>query len=143
MENEYSEEPEESQGEPVEIYSKLAIRIFAILFSPVFGGVMLMQNLKDAGYRKEGNIVLFSSIAYTVMMMIVINSMPHPNSAVTLFFSVIAAVIMADYVFPKYFPDKDYYPKSVQKPIMIALIICIVFFLLIYYGGGMPAPGVK
>jgi len=40
------------------IYSMKAIIAFSLIFSSIFGAVLLMQNLKDIGKKKEAKIVL-------------------------------------------------------------------------------------
>ena len=76
MENEYIE-PEENQDaqqqeETVEIYSKRAIFWFCVLFNPIFGGALLMQNLRDVGYKREANKVIFSSILYFLVSQLIL-----------------------------------------------------------------------
>ena len=138
MENEYLEQPEENQDEAVEIYSRRAIRGFAIFFSPLFGGILLMINLRNVGYKKAANLVLAGSLAYTFLMGIAINYVLPANGMSTIVFSVIGGILLADYVFPKYFPEEDYYPKPIWTPLLIGIGMCVLFFTLMYQSGQMP-----
>lgn len=50
----------------IKIYSKNAIWLFLIFFAPIFGGILLCQNLIDFYKKKEANIVLLTTIAFTI-----------------------------------------------------------------------------
>ena len=56
------------------------------------------------------------------------------GSYTPLFFNIFGAAILTGYFFKKYFPEDDYYPKSIGKPLIISVIISLVVFLIIYYG---------
>ena len=63
---------EEQEEEAVEIYSKRAIFWFFFLLGPVFGGVLLMMNLKEAGYKKAINSILIFIVAFDVLSEILV-----------------------------------------------------------------------
>src|ERR1700743_2446794 len=64
------QQPEE-QG--IDIYSKLAVLLFSIFCSPLIGGVLLMLNLRSAGYKKEGTRVLLFAITYQLISSVVVS----------------------------------------------------------------------
>ena len=135
----YEDEPEETPQEAVEIYPKWAIRGFAIFFGTIFGGVLLMLNLRRAGYKKAAVMVLVVSIIYTVISAVATSFISHnPGSMAGLVFNIIGALMLADYFFPRYFPDNDYYPKSIWNALGISILINITFFLVLYYSGYLP-----
>jgi hypothetical protein len=37
---------------------------------------------------------------------------------------------LTQYFFKKYFPDDDYYPKSIQKPLLVAIIVGFLMIIL-------------
>jgi magnesium-transporting ATPase (P-type) len=141
MEDQYiepEEQPEEeSKEEAVDIYSRQAILGFSIFFSTIFGGVLLFWNLRNVGYKKAANGALLFSICYSLFCMLLVSSVKTFAFA-PLFFNVAGGVILSSYFFPKYFPDNDYYPKPIWKPLIISLLICAVLMTIVYYGGGMP-----
>jgi hypothetical protein len=141
MEDQYiepEEQPEEeSKEEPVDIYSRQAILGFSIFFSTIFGGVLLFWNLRNVGYKKAANGALLFSICYTLFCMLLVSSVKTFAFA-PLFFNVAGGIILSSYFFPKYFPDNDYYPKSIVKPLVISLLICLTLFSIIYYTGNLP-----
>src|ERR1700712_803835 len=60
-------EPDEEQ-QPEEqgaaIYSKATLLFFSIFFSPLVGSVLLMLNLRSAGYKRQGTMILLFGIAW-------------------------------------------------------------------------------
>lgn len=133
MEFEENNAPEEQGGEYIEIYSKRAIFWFSVLASPIFGGVLLAYNLRAAGYKKALYIVsaftiLFTAISsfaiyqYITVYKVNLNvDFSNPNvdphflilNLISLGLKLICGFIFIQYFFPKYFPEDDYYPKSI------------------------------
>ena len=74
---------ESNQNNAHKIYSKKAILGFSIFFAPIFGGVLLRQNLIDDNRKKEANIVLLTSIVFTVLTILIVNSMEKKTSSLT------------------------------------------------------------
>jgi hypothetical protein len=58
---------DELEEDAVEIYSRRAIFWFFFLLGPLFGGVLLMINLKEAGYKKAVNSILIYVISFDVI----------------------------------------------------------------------------
>lgn len=139
MENEY-EEPEENQEEQqqeaVEIYSKRAIFWFCLLFNPIFGGALLMQNLRDVGYKREANKVIVFSVLYFFIPQLILK--PFNLNILTFFLVVLglnigAGFILTEYFFTKYFPDNDYYPKNILQVLLKCMLIIMVLIILAAY----------
>lgn len=81
-ENTDSEDPANIEFEENEIteilpefYSKRVITAFSLIFSTIFGAVILMSNLKKKGEQKGRVQVLIFSIIYSAGMIFTINSM--------------------------------------------------------------------
>lgn len=144
MENEESERDQPTENS-IAIYSKTAILWFSIFFSPVVGGILLMLNLRSVGYKKEGSMVLYFSIAYRILSVIALNyfvKMPQINVTnpdfhalikpftYSLALDIIGGGILAEYFFKKYFPDNDYERKSITRPLIIVILIAIPLGLL-------------
>ena len=114
-----------------EIYSKRVIYIFSFLFSSVFGGILLMQNLKDINKRKEANIVLLVSVLITLATIFITTWLDTKNSSVTLACNIAGAALLSEYFFKKYFPDEADYPKKkIWKPLVIGIILIVIFVVL-------------
>jgi hypothetical protein len=54
------------------IYSKRAIWGFSIFFTPLFGGLLLTQNLKDIDKKRQANLVLIVSTLMTILAIVLI-----------------------------------------------------------------------
>jgi hypothetical protein len=116
-----------------EIYSKRAIYTFSFLFSTVFGGILLMQNLRDIDKKKEANVVLIVSLLITALTILLVTVFEVQNSSVTLLCNIGGAALLSEYFFKKYFPREEDYPKKkIWKPLVIGLAITIplIYFLV-------------
>jgi branched-subunit amino acid transport protein len=139
--------PEEQGGEYVEIYSKTAIFWFSML-DPIFGGALLLINLNAAGYKKAFYTVLTGLILYTAAITYVENKLllvykidlTTPNTNLIVFslsflvLKILTALVLCRVIFKRYFPDDDYYPKSVLSAM---LVVFLVIMLLGYFGVGL------
>jgi len=138
-------EPQRPEEQELAIYSKLAVLLFSIFFSPLIGGVLLMLNLRSAGYKKEGTRVLLFAIAYQLLSSVAVSYVAQlmrikPDDPAMLkntqvivsliILNIIGGGILAEYFFKKYFPDNDYQHKSIWKALLITLLISIPLSML-------------
>lgn len=144
MELDENNVPEEQEDDYVEIYSKRAIFWFSVLAMPLIGGVLLVLNLRAAGFKKAAYSVAIFSILYTVicyfavseyLMHFKVNLSVYNNnlfilSLLSTGLNIAGGLILSEYFFKKYFPEDDYYPKSVANPLFITFIIVIALKLL-------------
>ena len=120
--------------EDVPIYSRTAVRIFAIFFSAIFGGVLLMQNLKDMGKPKKARVCLLSSIGITILVVVVSTLLGKTTNSFTFIINVIGASILSEFIFMKYIPNEGDHPKKpIWKPLIIGLLIFIPLLALTIY----------
>ena len=124
---------EQHSENTVKIYSKRAIMGFSIFFTPVFGGVLLRQNLIDYKMKKEANIALWVSIGLTALVFVITEIMPISTSTFTIVLNIIGGSILSEYFYKKYFPNKKYEYKKIWKPLIISLIITIPLALIAIY----------
>ena len=121
--------------EAPKLYSARAIRLFSVVFTTVFGGVLLYQNLKDLGNRAAAGRVLMLSIGYTLLEMAILWNIPvQRTSSLTIGLNLIGGYALANYFLPKYIPDAENYPtKTVWKPLIISILITLPFLLALFY----------
>jgi hypothetical protein len=141
---EFQETEQQPQKQEVAIYSKWAILLFSILASPLVGGILLMINLRSAGYKREGTRVILFVIAFLFVAAMVIASvmnlpakvdiMALMKSTQYLMYNLVAQIIcggiLAEYFFKKYFPGDNYKYKSVWRPLAVIFIIILISSIL-------------
>lgn len=152
---EFDENKEESYKEDdyVDIYSKRAIFWFS-LFNFIFGGVLLIINLYNAGQKRAiPPVIAFMAVffygsnlavAYSgINLKFVVDALnvaskggqPTPEqfkailllAGLNIVIGIMGALVLTQYFFKKSFPDNDYYPKPVLQPILIMILL---YFLL-------------
>lgn len=117
------------------IYSQKAIWGFSVFFSAIFGGVLLMQNLRGIGKKKEANVVLLLSILYTAATIYIVNIPERPQTLLTYLCNMAGALILIQLFHKKHFPnEQNYEKKKIWKPLIISILITIPFVLAMIYG---------
>lgn len=118
------------------LYSVGAVRIFSILFSTVAGGALVAQNLRDVGQPAAARIALWSSLAYTALVMTLAFWLPNGGSGTWIGVATgyLGALGLEAY-FRKMVPDgREGHPvKSVARPLLICVLIFGTFFGLLIY----------
>lgn len=153
IENKYSED------DYVDIYSKRAILGFSVFFGVIFGGVLLMLNLRAAGFKRAAWQVLLFSAFYHILSGVLISATGlrvnvaaikagasgtplNPADmqtvislyALTLLINLAGGLVLTRYFFKKYFPDNDYYPKPIWTPLLVAILIAIAASYIVRMG---------
>lgn len=119
-----------------QLYSRLAINIFTILFSPIFGGILLAMNVKSLKRKTGIPLILGFSVAFTAIVIIIVN-LVHGNSTVlTVGLNGVGAVVLYNYFWNKYIGYSfEYRTKAVWIPLAIATFICALLFAAIMLDG--------
>lgn len=152
MEFDNNEEQKYSDDDYVDIYSKRAIFWFSF-FNLIFGGVLLVINLYNAGFKKAIPAVLAFVLFFTYLssfiilhsginMQLLVDAMntatkggqPTPQQLNTLLtvlginlgLGLIGALILTQLFFKRYFPDNDYYPKPIGIPLLIFILLMFI-----------------
>jgi hypothetical protein len=111
--------------EAPQLYSRQVINIFSILFSVLFGGILLAINLKTINKKSGIFPVLVFSFAYTVLMAVGLSLLGVRSSALTLVLNMLGATILYNTFWAKYIGKSTEYRT---KPFWIPLIIGIIIF---------------
>jgi hypothetical protein len=111
--------------EAPQLYSRQVINVFSILFSVLFGGILLAINLKNTNNKKAILPVLLFSGTFTGLLMYVLSFVPGSTTPFTIACNLIGAMVLYNYFWWKYI-GKDF--KYRTKPFWIPLIIAIVIF---------------
>ena len=114
-----------------ELYSKRVITIFSVLFSSIFGAVLLIINLYKLKKQKAAIIVLGLGLVLTVLTAIAANSLKIGNIA--LVFNLVGAFIWTEGFWNKLIGKETLHrPKSWIIPAIISVVISapILYFAI-------------
>lgn len=116
------------------IYSKRAVWGFSIFFTPLVGGILLVQNLRQIGKKRDAYLVLGIAIVLTAITACVVNVPEKPRSGLTNICNFIGGAFLSEVLFKKYIRNPtDYANKKVWKPLIISVLVSIPFFLAAVY----------
>ena len=123
-------------GGGIAIYSKRAVWGFSIFFTPLVGGMLLMQNLRQAGKKRDSYLALALGAVLTAATAYVVNIPDKPRSGLTNICNLIGGAILSEVLFRRYFREGEYAKKTIRKPLIIAVLASIPFLLASIYAAG-------
>ncbi len=113
------------------LYSKGAIRAFSLLFSTIFGAVLLSSNINDS---KRKWIVIGFGIIYTALTIVIVNLIPS-NTFWVFMFNTAGGLGLTSSFWDKFVGKEiKYRSKPIWKALLISIIITIPFLLAFIYG---------
>lgn len=119
---------------PIKIYSERVIMVFSVLFSTIFGAVLLMQNLFEIGKKRLAYYILGGSILYTLLTVFLVNIPDEPKSSYSIVLNIIGGAVLVHVFQKRNFMDESIYEKKkFWKPLIISIIIIIPFILALIY----------
>lgn len=111
-------------------YSPGAIGVFSIVFTVVFGAVLLASNITN---KKHKWTVIGFGIIYSALV-ILISQIPN-NTSFTIISNIIGAGILTTVFWNKYIGrDTKFRTKPIWKALSISILITIPFVLAAIYG---------
>lgn len=132
METSPNDDYNDDQDYDVEIYSRTAIFWFTVIVSPLFGGVLLMINLWSAGHRRAIVNIIFFLVIFFLLEGFLVRTVPVDTmykNLIVIGLNVAAGFVFR-YFFDYYFPDDDYYPKSIMAPVIVAVALMMLFYFI-------------
>lgn len=117
------------------LYSKRVIYAFSLIFSTLFGAVILMSNLKQVNDNKARWEVLIFGIIFTVGTAISLNTVQvQVNLGIPL--NILGAIILNEFFWNRSIgKDTEFEKKSWHKPAMISAMITLPFALALVAAG--------
>ena len=117
--------------EAPQYYSQTAIWAFSVIFTVVFGAVLLASNLTDK--KAKWTVIGFGAL-YTAIAATLLYQLPR-NTGLTLAANAGGALILTEFFWNKYVgAATQFRTKPIWKPLIISLIIITPFILAIIYG---------
>lgn len=125
----------ESRKELPRFYSKNVIWVFSILFSTIFGTVILMSNLKAIDEKRGRLQVLLFGIVFTLGTAITIGMNPESTNF-SLPLNILGGVILNEYFWNRYIgKETEFEKKKWHKPAIVSILISLPFILALLFGG--------
>ncbi len=111
------------------LYSREAIGIWSILFSPFFGTILFAYNLKAIGNSGYNVLIVLAGLVWTFAVRILLAQFLPVSFTLLFIANGIGSMILTTFVW-NHFIGKytEYEKRPVWKPVLITLGIC--FFLL-------------
>ena len=107
------------------LYSKNVIYAFSIIFSTLFGSVLLMSNLKNIGDNKARWEVLIFALIFTFGSAITLTTI-QAQAGLGIPLNILGAVILNEFFWNRSIGrETEFIKKSWYKPAIISIIICI------------------
>ncbi|HEX8657470.1 MAG TPA: hypothetical protein VF690_08055 [Hymenobacter sp.] len=119
----------------VPLYSARAVRLFSIFFSPIAGGALMAQNLREVGQPAAARKALWGSVAYLALLLWLMSYLPdsmgHSWLAVVVGYAGSAGL---EWYFGQFVKNRNNFPaKSIRTPLVICLLIFVPLTILMVY----------
>lgn len=126
------------EQEKAAIYSKWAILLFSVFFSPFVGSILLMLNLRRIGLKAQGFMIVISAFAYALAAELIVVKFAGLDilhltpekllaSKSVLYYSkaldILGGAILAEYFFKRYFKSDTYVTRSAFPAFLIVMAI--------------------
>jgi hypothetical protein len=133
--NDYKHNIVEDAAAP-SLYSKRAISVFTVLFSILFGAIMLAVNLwKIKNTAGALWTLLFGAGFLTLQIIITMSLNSNSHSAPAYIFGLVAALIIDVVLWPRFIGNATFYrARPVWVPLIIALAFCGIVIAAIILG---------
>lgn len=112
------------------LYSKGAIRGFCVVFTTIFGAVLLSSNISDT--KRKWTVIGFG-VLYTALTMVIVNVVPI-NTFWVLLLNTAGGLGLTTTFWDKYVGNETKYrAKPIWKPLVISVVITIPFVFALFY----------
>ncbi|HVW98746.1 MAG TPA: Nif11-like leader peptide family natural product precursor [Mucilaginibacter sp.] len=116
-------------------YSKRAILIFSILFSVLFGSVMLAMNVSRSREAGKAFLVVLYGLGFTVLTGLLTSSIKM-NLGITIITAYVGALIMEMLFWNRYVGKTTLYrPKPIWGPLITGILLASIIVYLIIISG--------
>ena len=123
-----------------EFYSEKAIYMFSVIFSIIFGSILMAINLRKTENKKGVFEVLGFGVLFFALQIYLLSMIPR-NTMFTLVFSGVGALILNYFFWRKYIgQDTKYRAKPIWIPLIIGIVLLAgyIFLMITFANMGVP-----
>ena len=135
------DEKAQDQAEPVainyadapEYYTTRLIRVFSVLFSVLFGSIMMAMNLSRTAGKKGVVEVIIFGVIYTTTLIIIGSYLPNNRGGLGIILNLAGGYMLEYFFWNKYIgADTIHKKRSFVIPLIIGLVITVVLIAIFY-----------
>lgn len=120
------------------LYSRFAIRFFAILFSTFFGGILMAINFSRLGKKWEIAYVIGFSMLYSYGVFYATTLSPENATTITLMLNLLGSLILEEFFWKRYIGKHfKFRRQSLRGAILIGLVISVLLIYMMMSGGSV------
>ncbi|MBE0653651.1 MAG: hypothetical protein IH594_07620 [Bacteroidales bacterium] len=118
------------------LYSRYAIRFFAIIFSTLFGGILLAINFNRLGKKREIAFVVIFSLLYSILVYRVTVIKPENAATITLIMNLLGSLILEEFFWKRFIGRHFKFRKqAITGALMVGFGLSLILILVM--AGGM------
>ncbi|MCF8304716.1 MAG: hypothetical protein K9I94_15680 [Bacteroidales bacterium] len=143
MSEELEQQPEQQMQENGDeqkprLFSQMAVFLFSFFFATLFGGVLMAINFNETGHRNAKWHVIIFTVVFTGASFYLLNKMP-PSPVATILINAVGGFILSFVFWNHYYSENLQYEKRpILLPLVIALAVTLIMFMIVTQLGGMP-----
>ena len=119
-------------------YSERAIYVFSILFSTLFGAILMAINLKNSEKKKGTWQVVTFGLIYTIGISWGLSYAPKSSTGLSIGLNAIGAYVLRQFFWIKYIgKDVNYTKRSVLIPAIVGIFIALLVIVAVIYASGL------
>jgi hypothetical protein len=120
-----------------ELFSQQVIMVFSVVFSVLFGSILLAVNIAKAGIKRGVIEVIAFGLGFTCAQIMIVSLVPKISTGLSIGFGFAGAMILNNYFWNKFIgKGVKYRTRSFIVPLIIALAMCAIFLFSLF--SGMP-----
>lgn len=118
-----------------EYYTTRLIRVFSVLFSVLFGSIMMAMNLSRTPGKKGVMEVIIFGVIYTTTLIIIGSYLPNNSGGLGIILNLAGGYMLEYFFWNKYIGAETLYKKrSFVVPLIIGIAITAVLIAIFYSG---------
>jgi hypothetical protein len=135
MYNRYDKNVQVEDPEAPSFYSKRVIFVFSVIFSALFGGILLAINISKTENRNKAILAVLFGLGYTIAAALIAQNF-NLNSSFSVVFIFLGAYLLESLFWNRYIGNSTLYkPRQIWIPLVIGIVIMVPVVIAIFYYG--------